>query len=281
MTQPGVLIVNADDFGLTSATARTILELGLIGAVTSTSVLVTAPGAARWVEALASSGLGIGLHLAVVGEDPLLLGRADVPTLVDRDGLPPRSWRQLLRGLVTRRIDPADIGREFAAQLAHLRALGADPDHLDCHQHVQLWPSVGAQAIALARPNGLRIRVPDAIGGGLRNRRIAHLARRFRRYAGPLAGPPNFAGLIEAGHWTVGDLTGTVTGWGAAGVTQAEIGCHPGADEDSERFRYRWGYRWGQERAALSDPRFADTCAEAGFRLGTYADLDPVNAGVI
>ena len=83
------LIVNADDFGLTTATCDAILRLADKQAVSSTSVLILAPAAERWAEAAQASGLGIGVHLACVGEDPPLLTASEIPTLVDRDG----RWR--------------------------------------------------------------------------------------------------------------------------------------------------------------------------------------------
>ncbi|HEX7094516.1 MAG TPA: ChbG/HpnK family deacetylase, partial [Acidimicrobiales bacterium] len=82
-----LLIVNADDYGLTAAVSAGILRAHRNGIVTSTSVLALAPGfrqSAAWL--LDEPSLGVGAHLALVGEDPPLLSAREIPTLVDRRG---------------------------------------------------------------------------------------------------------------------------------------------------------------------------------------------------
>ena len=91
------LIVTADDYGLTDATARAILTAHLDGVVTATSVLALAPGALERLAWLDDAGdLAVGVHLAVVGEDPPLLSAREIPSLVDRRGALAESWRRLV-----------------------------------------------------------------------------------------------------------------------------------------------------------------------------------------
>ena len=93
-----LLIVNADDYGLTEATSRAILDCHDHGVVTSTSVLTLAPGFDRTAAWLTDHpGLGVGVHLALVGEDPPLLSSSEIPTLVDEAGRLPISWREFSR----------------------------------------------------------------------------------------------------------------------------------------------------------------------------------------
>ena len=129
----GLLIVNGDDFGLTPGDEpRASSTPTGAGILRSTSMLAVAP-AFDLAAALATSGdadgLGIGAHLALVGEDPPLLGAGEVPTLVDRRGDFPRSWREFLRRVAARRVDPADVRRELSAQLDRIgwRRRAADP----------------------------------------------------------------------------------------------------------------------------------------------------------
>ncbi|MDP9418579.1 MAG: ChbG/HpnK family deacetylase, partial [Actinomycetota bacterium] len=82
-TSRRLLIVNADDYGLTAGVSRGILRAHREGIVTSTSVLAVAPGFATTVGWLGESPqLDVGAHLAAVGEDPPLLSAAEIPTLV-------------------------------------------------------------------------------------------------------------------------------------------------------------------------------------------------------
>ena len=63
MTRPRVLIVNADDWGLTAGVSRGILHACRHGIVTSTTLLVTRPPDPALLEELRGSGLAVGLHL--------------------------------------------------------------------------------------------------------------------------------------------------------------------------------------------------------------------------
>ena len=58
-----VLIVNADDFGLTAGVSRGILEAGGRGIVTSTTLLVNRDIPPAQIEELQVSELGVGVHL--------------------------------------------------------------------------------------------------------------------------------------------------------------------------------------------------------------------------
>ena len=159
-----LLIVNADDYGLTEAVSTGILRAHRHGMVTSTSVLAVAPGFARSGTWLADEAdLGVGVHLAVVGEDPPLLTASEVPTLVDRRGRFAISWRTFLRRCVTGRVDSDDVRRELTAQVDAVAGLGVAVDHLDSHQHLHMWPTLQPVVIGLAVARGIpAIRVPRA-----------------------------------------------------------------------------------------------------------------------
>jgi predicted glycoside hydrolase/deacetylase ChbG (UPF0249 family) len=146
-----LLIVNADDYGLTEGVCRAILRGHREGIVTSTSALVIGPAFDRCAPWLADApDLGVGVHLALVGEDPPLLSASEIPTLVDRSGHLPLSWRRFLPRIAARRIDPADVEREMTAQYERAVAAGIRPTHLDTHQHLHLWPGVGDVLTRLA-----------------------------------------------------------------------------------------------------------------------------------
>ena len=274
MTSP-VLVVNADDYGLTPGVCEGILRAGQDGIVTSTSVLAVAPAFRTRAAALRDSGLGVGCHVALVGEDPLLLGPSEVPTLVDASGRPPSSWRELLRRWVRGRVDPDDVRREAAAQLAACRAAGLSVDHLDTHQHVHLLPSVGTVLVDLCTAEGVgAMRRPDA-AAGLQGVGVRRLAQRFARRAaaGGVRVPGGFAGLDGAGHMGLPGMSAALEQLGRSGLDSAELGVHPGADPDPDRARYAWGYDWAGELAAVCSPDLRACVDRAGFRLGTFADL--------
>ena len=119
------LIVNADDFGLTEGVTQGILAAHVGGIVTSTSLMVDAPGAEH-AAALAREHprLSVGLHFVDDGPD------------LDQ---------------------PGHAEREFARQLERFRALtGSEPTHVDSHHHVHIarMPTFAA----LVEPLGVPLR---------------------------------------------------------------------------------------------------------------------------
>jgi len=272
-----ILIVNADDYALTAGVSRAILHAHRAGIVTSTSVLALGPAYEQSVPALRDAGtIGTGAHLAAVGEDPPLLTAREIPTLVDRRGRLRLSWRQLLALVAARRVDLDDLRREFAAQLDRLRTSGLTLTHVDTHQHVHLWPPIAAMVLELAAAAGIpSVRVTRSAARGPIGITVRRLAARLEAAADAanIRHPQGAAGLDEAGGMTLARLITVIARLGASGCATAEIGVHPGEAGDPALARYRWGYRWADELAALTAPEAREAVTNAGFELGTFADL--------
>lgn len=116
------LIVNADDFGASPGVNRGIVEAHLHGIVTSTSMMVDAPGSEE-AGTLARSlpHLSIGLHV-------------DLPASLARGG------------------DASALAAELERQAARFTALtGGPPTHLDSHRDVHRRPELVPAFRALAR----------------------------------------------------------------------------------------------------------------------------------
>ncbi len=280
-----VLVVNADDYGLTDGVSRGILEGAERGVITSTSVLTLGPGFAANAPLLVDTGLGVGAHLAAVGEDPPLLSATEIPSLVDAQGRLAPSWRQFLPRAALGRIDPDDLRREFTAQLEAVRATGLVVDHLDTHQNLHLWPMVrdvvldvgDAAGVQVVRVTRSRSRGPV----GIVVRRLARdleqrLDARGWRYPMASTGLDEAGGLDEAAMVTAVTTLGAALAGSRPGSGSAELATHPGRPTDADRERYRWGYRWDDELDALCSPGVRDAIDAAGFRLGTFADLRSV-----
>jgi predicted glycoside hydrolase/deacetylase ChbG (UPF0249 family) len=272
-----LLIVNADDYGLTAGVSRAILRAHRDGIVTSTSALALAPGFAASAPALRDTpGIGVGAHLAAVGEDPPLLSAREVPTLVDGRGRLASSWRVFLPRVAAGRIDLEDVRREFTAQVDCLRDAGLVLDHVDTHQHVHLWPAVGAVVLDVADKAGIgAVRIIRSASWGPVGMTVRRLSVRLERRARArgLFFPASATGLDEAGTLEPERLLAALGRLARSGGPSAELATHPGEAEDADLDRYRWGYVWDRELAALVDPAVRRRVGEAGFRLGTYADL--------
>lgn len=263
------LVVTSDDYGLTDATSDAILVAHLDGIVTATSCLAVVPGVEPRLARLADAGdLSVGVHLAVVGEDPPVLSAAEVPTLVDKRGRFARSWRQLLPRLAAGRIDRDDLRREWRAQIELVRA-HRGPTHLDTHQHVHLWPAVAGVVVELAVAEGIgAVRVPRPTQGGPRGRALGRLADALadRVDRAGLARTARYRGIDEAGRWDEALLVQTLHEL-STGTGSVELGLHVGAVDDAERGRYAWGYGWGAELAATCAPAVAAAVDALGFEL--------------
>jgi predicted glycoside hydrolase/deacetylase ChbG (UPF0249 family) len=189
-----LLIVNADDLGLSPGVNAGIFESHERGIVTSASLMVRAIEAAAAVAAAQGHPrLAVGLHL-------------DIAEWQYEDG----EWR-----LNYERCAPGDaaaVEAECRGQLAAFRELaGRDPTHLDSHQHTHMSEPVASVAAALAAA----LEVP------LRGRGI--------RYEGGFYGQSGkgeaYPAGIEAGH-----LIELIE---ALPPGRTELGCHPGTGNDT------------------------------------------------
>ena len=277
MTGGRLLIVNADDYGLTEVISRGILHAHREGIVTSTSVIAVGPAYPKVASWLADEGdLGVGVHLAAVGEDPPLLSAREIPSLVGRRGHLCETYSGFVGRALLGRIDPEELRLEFTAQLECVKELGLPITHLDAHQHLQLWPSVCSVVLDLATRFGIpavrvpRFRAHNPVAWGV-TVLGARLARQAKR-AG-LRFPTDAVGIECAGHLDDQLLPRVLARLADHGHAAAELTVHPGEGDDVDRSRYAWGYQWEDELCALVGPVARRAVADAGFRLGTYADL--------
>ncbi len=285
MTSARLLIVTADDYGLTDAVSGGILRAHRDGIVTSTSVLAVGSAVRRTAGRLADHpSLAVGAHLALVGEDPPVLSAREVPTLVDRSGRFPLTWSAFLARAAAGRVDPADVRREFDAQMQLLtRDLGLAPGHLDTHQHLHLWPAVAAVVVDVARTwRVAAVRQPTSRARGPKGTGIRLLAARLgaRLRAAGLAAPTDYEGLDQAGGLTLPRFLAALDRLAATGADGVEINCHPGEADPVGAGRHAWSFAWEAELAALTSPRLRVAVLAHGFRLGGPADLARPSRGV-
>ena len=270
-------MVNADDMGLTPGVCRAVRRAHDDGVVTSTSVLAVGTAFEQAATAVREAGdLALGAHLAIVGEDRPLLSAREVPTLVDREGRFPLSYRTVVARGAAGRIDADDVAREFRAQLERVRGIGVPVTHLDTHQHTHLWPAVAAVVVDLAREAGIRcVRLPGSrrrgpLGAGVRLL-AGRLRRRLDRHG--LVTTDGYAGLDEAGHLDDARFAVALRQLTDGSAATAENNAHPGEAGDADLARFDWDYRWSDELAMLTAPSTRALIERQGWRLGTFADV--------
>lgn len=272
-----LLIVTADDLGLTRGVNAAVRRAHEEGVVTATSLLAVGRAfddAAAMLREVPT--LELGAHLALVGEDRPLLSAREIPSLVDRDGAFPLSYRTVVRRGLTGRIDPDDVRRELRAQLQRVLGVGVPVTHVDTHQHTHLWPTVAAVVADLARAADIpAVRLPTSHAHGPLGLGVRALTRRTRstlRAAGRTC-TLDYAGLDEAGRLDVERFGQTVAAARRRGAATLEINSHPAVSGDTELRRFTWDYRWADELEMLLDPRTRDAIRASGYTLGGFAEL--------
>lgn len=165
-TKPLRLLLNADDFGCDNDTTDATIASFNAGALTSATIMTPMPAAPRAIEyARQHPEFSFGAHLLWVGDglERPLLPPAQIPSLVTPDGLLINSRHARARA-ITRRLNPADIEREAAAQIAFLRDHGIAISHVDSHGHMHKFGQFReALRRVLPRFNITRVRTAQTV----------------------------------------------------------------------------------------------------------------------
>lgn len=229
-----VLIVNADDLGLSSGVNEGIFRAHDAGIVTSASLMVRRPAARGAAEAARGRPrLGVGLHL-------------DLGDWVFARG----QWHAVTN--VVEQSDLYAVTQEFERQLAAFRQLiDRDPTHVDSHQHVHLSGCPAEAARKLAEELGVSLRQrADGI-----------------RYCGHFHGQ---AGTGEPLHEAI-TTEALIRILRALPPGATELACHPGLGRD---LRSPYCEERELELRALCDPRVRQAIQQEDIVLRSFAELD-------
>jgi predicted glycoside hydrolase/deacetylase ChbG (UPF0249 family) len=160
-----LLIINADDFGVSHAVNAAILRTLTEGIVRSTTLMAPCPWAGHAMRLLRERPeIAFGVHLTVIAEYPdyrwgPLAPRGQVPSLLDESGVFYSNDRQP-ELLARARLEELEI--EFRAQIEAVLSAGLRPTHLDWHcLRDGGRPDVFDLTFGLAREYGLALRVFD------------------------------------------------------------------------------------------------------------------------
>ncbi len=274
MSRGAKLIVNADDFGISEAVNRGIIEAHDRGIVTSTSLMATGAAFEHAVElARSRPGLAVGVHLVLTEHRPLV-GPAAVPSLVEPGGAFPPHVLRLLRNQLRRRSSPAEVREELDAQIRRVSSAGIVINHLDGHQHVHVVPGIASVVADLAAAHGITAvrypaeRVRAHMLKSMRHapRVVEQLVLRLLCAASPLERlrrSDDFVGFYFGGRLDELNLSTVLSGLPASGVV--ELMCHPGSEDmkgDGD-----WQYAWAAERDALTSPGVRALVLARGVQL--------------
>jgi len=277
------LIINADDFGLSSGANRGIIKAWQEGILTSASLMV---GGKAFSEAVAlawgNPGLQVGLHLTLVQ------GRA----VTEYEGLPSITDPQgnftddpVLAGMRYFFLKPlrSRLYREIEGQIIKFRDTGLPLTHIDGHLNIHMHPVVfdillelmprhGITSFRLSRERlgvDLRLAPRRHMGKAADAFIFSRLAARCRpgleRLGITCAG--EVKGLLNSGRMTEGYLLDALD---ALQDGKTEIYFHPGCLPDDELRGRMPDYRHEEELAALTSPLVKEKVRGLGITLMNY-----------
>ncbi|HLW52608.1 MAG TPA: ChbG/HpnK family deacetylase [Candidatus Angelobacter sp.] len=283
------LIVNADDFGLTSGVNRAIVEGSVSGIITSATLMAAAPAFDDAV-ALARnhSQLRTGCHVVLIDGAPLA---DEVPTLTIANRRFRSSLKDFALAALRGRLSPGDIQREAEAQIRKIQSSGLTVTHVDSHKHTHMFPQVLRPVLRAARACGVRaVRNPfeplSAWPGGLMTRAPGMWLR--------CAGVGAFRVFRRAFYRAIRDQ-GMRTTYGTVAIAATgkldqkmllailaslpegtwEMVCHPGyADADLKAAGTRLFGSRAVELQALTSEETRNALRRRDIQLISYADLE-------
>jgi hopanoid biosynthesis associated protein HpnK len=290
------LIVNADDFGLTSGVNRAIVETHRKGVVSSTTLMATAPDAA-FSDAVKMAqevpGLSVGCHVVLVDGRPVSAPGAVDTLLAVRSG-EPECFYSSLSAFAARAMmggfDRDQLVAEVVAQIRKIQAAGIVVSHLDSHKHAHIFPEILAALLRAARICGVAaIRSPFVPMKAIMAQHFAGRRALWKRYGqvrvlnafaanfrkqtlrAGLRAPDGVIGVIETGAMDKLLL------WQALGGLPEgtwELVCHPGyADADLRAVRTRLVESREQERNLLTSAELKEFLREQEIAVIGYREL--------
>ncbi len=279
------LIINADDFGLTSGVNRGILESHQSGVVTSSTLMACGAQFQEGVAlALQVPRLSVGCHVVLVDGAPVL--SVEQLSSLAIAGSPPR-FRESLIGFAGRaaagRLDQEQIEQEVTAQIQKLQAAGIDVSHLDSHKHTHMFPVVLRGMLRAAKNCGVRaIRNPfeplvfAKVGSWKRQFQLRILQRYRETFRNELAEaamvtPDGCIGIAVTGGLTLAAFQSLIENlpegtW--------ELVSHPGyIDEDLDEIKTRLRASREKELAILTSAAAKESLRRAQIELISYREL--------
>jgi len=277
------LIINADDFGLSSGVNRAVECAWQTGILTQTSLM---PGGEAFDEAVEiarkNPGLQVGLHLTLVQGRPVLAPEK-IPGLVGTDGCFPDN--PVLVGMKLF-FDPTvrlQLRNEIEAQILKIKATGIPLSHIDGHLNIQMHPTVfSILAGLMARYDITSFRTTkERLFQNLRLDRSRLIGKSVERFIfGTLAHYAESAvsnqeittavevkGVLNSGQMTENYLLSAIENLQQG---TSEIYFHPGCLPDAEISRRMPDYRHEEELAALISPRVRERLQQLAITLTNY-----------
>ena len=246
-----LLIVNADDFGLSKGQNYGIIEACRRGVVTSTTALINGEAvehAAQLSRELPE--LGVGMHFVLTLGLPL----SPMPGLTREGQLGKWIWEMAEQDAL-----PLDeIARELDCQFNRfVDVFGREPTHIDSHHHVHMIPAIFPLVTEFAQRKGVAMRVDREVRG------LPDVA---------VTSTEGFSSAFYGDEIDEALFLKVLDDSAAKGERSLEVMAHPAFVDNIVR---KSAYCWPRlaELDVLTSASLKYAIAERGYRLGTFRDL--------
>lgn len=256
------LIVNADDYGRTTAISRGIRYVHNHGLVTTTTAMMNY-GTAQADIRLAREecpNLGIGVHLTLTSGWPVLPA-SQISSLVNSQG----AFLKLGELQATFvKVKAAELKAEWRAQIEKFLATGATIDHLDSHHHTSYFTETSlATMLDLAAEYGVPIRRPRALTEA--NDRLP-FTERLMAERGTRCPDTLITSFYDEG--VTAENLQSILGSLPDGLN--ELMSHPGYVDEEILQGSSYNRKREEELALLTDAQFKTKLTGAGVTLTTF-----------
>jgi predicted glycoside hydrolase/deacetylase ChbG (UPF0249 family) len=228
------VIINADDFGLVHGVNRGIIKAYQEGILTSTTLMANMPGFEEAVLlAGANPNLGVGVHLNILRGQPIS-PTEEVKSLLSQELRFIPRVSSLLRRIACKRLNFAEVEREFRAQVEKVLGVGIKPSHIDSEKHIHLIRPLFRIVMKLAkeyRIDKVRFIQEFCISPQLTQIfksifiSLSSTSMKKKMVKEGIQAPDRFYGVCDSGRITTAKLQSALQGV-SDGVT--EIMVHPG-----------------------------------------------------
>lgn len=249
-----LLIVNADDFGLSKGQNYGIIDSFRHGVVTSATALVNGQAIEHAVQlSREQPKLAVGLHFVLTLGKPL----TPLPGLARNGQLGKGIWQMAESGT----LPLEEIAQELASQYQRFVDLfGREPTHLDSHHHVHMIPQLFPLVAKFAAQQGVALRI---------DRQTV-----FREEDLPLTlrSSQGFSSEFYGDEVSDALFLQALDASSARGEPSVEIMCHPAFIDNIIRQSSYCDPRLA-ELEVLTSPSLKYAIAERGYRLGSFLDV--------
>lgn len=250
-----VLIVNADDFGLSKGQNYGIIEACKNGLVTSTTALVNGAAIQHAVELSRHlPALGVGMHFVLTLGEPL----SPMPGLAREGRLGKWLWQMAEQNSL-----PLDeIAHELDCQYQRfIELFGQEPTHIDSHHHVHMQEAIYPIVADFAREKGLPLRLDRQLIKPNSNAKAPpHSSESFSSaFYGEEVSESLFLQILDSAM--------------SNNVSSLEVMCHP-SFVDSIVMESAYCYPRLTELDILTSASLKQAVSARGFRLANYQSLN-------